>query len=197
VGWDLFPWGSAHPQGVAERCRCTAVGILSKAGTEPRGWYAPHRAIAFLGVLLILVAIAGGALGVVNSARSERLTALLANHYLILQPSVRELRASVADFQIAAERVFAGSTPDTTTVTAAVADSTASDRSYITLQRLLELPGNTDLAPHLTKQMAAYVAARSSLGAFLAGEAATPQLAHLASIERIADTNLDTALGSL
>ncbi|MGD0391914.1 MAG: GGDEF domain-containing protein [Acidimicrobiales bacterium] len=148
-------------------------------------------------MLLILVAIAGGALGVVNSARSERLTALLANHYLILQPSVRELRASVADFQIAAERVFAGSTPDTTTVTAAVADSTASDRSYITLQRLLALPGNTDLAPHLTKQMAAYVAARSSLGAFLAGEAATPQLAHLASIERIADTNLDTALGSL
>jgi len=146
---------------------------------------------------LIVVAIAGGTLGVVNSTRAERLSSVVTSRYLVLQPPLREMRASAADFQVLAERAFAGSAPGSTLVTAAVADSSATDHAYISLQRLLALAGNAGLAPHLNEEVTAYVAARSSLGAFLAGEAATPQLAHLASVEQTADTNLDDTLEAL
>ena len=45
--------------------------------------------------------------------------------------------------------------------------------------------------------MAAYVAARSNLGVYLAGEKPTPQTEHIAAVEQAADTKLDTALGAL
>ena len=163
----------------------------------PRPWYLPHRAIAFLGTLLIVVAVAGGTLGLVNSGRAERLSGLLTDRYLVLQPPVREMRAAVADFQVQAEQAFADSAPFATLVTAAEADSSATDRAYLSLQRLLAVPGNSDLAPDLSKEMASYVAARSNLGAFLAGEAPTPQLAHFAAVEQKADSTLDDAVGSL
>ncbi|MGA3146499.1 MAG: GGDEF domain-containing protein [Acidimicrobiales bacterium] len=146
---------------------------------------------------MIAIAIAGGTLGVVSSARAERLTTSIANRYLVLQPPIREARAAVADFQIQVERAFAGSVPYATLVIGAETDATATDHAYLELQRLLALPGNTDLAPHLAKEMATYVTARSSLGAYLSGEAPTPQLAHLASAEQTADANLDAALGAL
>ncbi|HEV8065218.1 MAG TPA: GGDEF domain-containing protein, partial [Acidimicrobiales bacterium] len=174
------------------------MGNSSNSSTsKPQGWYQPHRAIVVLGVLLIAVAVAGGALGVVNSARAERLTAVLNDRYLVLQPPVRELRASVADFQVQAQAVFGGSAPSATQVAAAVADSNSTTSAYLKVQQLLAVPGNAGLAPHLKADMAAYIAARSNLGPFLAGEAPSARLAHLAAVEQTADTNLDTALGSL
>jgi diguanylate cyclase (GGDEF)-like protein len=179
-------------------CRCTAVGNGSSPNTaEPRDRFAPHRAIAFLGALLIVVAIAGGTIGVVNSSQAEHLTSVLSDRYLVLQPPVRAMRASVADFQILADRAFGGSVTSTALVVAAEADSTATDRAYLTLQRLLALPENAGLAPGLSKAMTTYSAARSDLGAFLAGKAATTQLTHLSVAEQSADSALDATLGSL
>ena len=45
--------------------------------------------------------------------------------------------------------------------------------------------------------MTAYVAARSNLGVYLAGEKPTPQTEHIAAVEQAADAKLDTALGAL
>jgi hypothetical protein len=136
-------------------------------------WYSPHRAIIFVAVLLTVVAVAGGTIGIVNASRAEQAAARLSAQYLVLQPPVRQIRASVAAFNVLAAEAFSSSTPATTLVTAAVADSNSTDRAYITLQRLLALPGNDGLAPHRAAQMSAYVAARSKLGAFLAGEPRT------------------------
>ena len=116
--------------------------------------------------------------------------------YLVLQPPVRQIRAAVAAFQVLAAESFS-STPSTTLVSEAVTDSHASDQAYLTLQRLLALPGNSDLAPHLPAQMAAYVAARSKLGGFLAGEPQTTQTAALAAAEVSADAKLDATLATL
>ena len=171
--------------------------IASSGASEPRSWYSPHRAIVFLAVVLTAIAVAGGTLGVVNASRAERATAQLTRQYLVLQPPVREIRASVAAFQVLAAEAFSSPTPATSLVTQAVADSNSTDRAYLTLQHLLALPGNGDLAPHLTTQMAAYVAARSNLGAFLAGEPQTAETAHLAAVELSADAGLDATLGAL
>ena len=169
----------------------------TSVANEPRHWYRPHRAIAFLGVLLIVVAIAGGTLGVVNSARAEHLSGLLTDRYLLLQSPVSDIQAAVVSFQALAEQAFDDSAPFATLVTAAETDTSATDRAYLSLQRLLAAPQNANLAPHLTKDMASYIAARSNLGAFLAGEAPTPQLAGLAAVERTAETNLTASLGAL
>jgi hypothetical protein len=103
----------------------------------------------------------------------------------------------VAAFQVLAAEAFSSSTPATTLVADAVADSNSSDNAYLSLQRLLALPGNGDLAPHLDADMTAYVAARSNLGAFLAGEPQTPMTAHLAAVEVAADNKLDATLAGL
>jgi diguanylate cyclase (GGDEF)-like protein len=171
---------------------------MAKSGaSEPRSWYSPHRAIVFLAVVLTAIAVAGGTIGVVNASRAEQATAKLTRQYLVLQPPVRQIRASVAAFQVLAAEAFSSSTPATSLVTQAVADSSATDKTFLTLQHLLALPGNGDLAPHLTTQMAAYVAARNNLGAFLAGEPQTAETAHLAAVELSADTRLDATLGAL
>jgi diguanylate cyclase (GGDEF)-like protein len=148
-------------------------------------------------MVLTAIAVAGGTFGVVNASRSEQATAQLTRQYLVLQPPVRQIRASVAAFQVLAAEVFSSPTPATPLVTRAVADSNSTDQAYLTLQHLLALPGNGDLAPHLTTQMAAYIAARSNLGAFLAGEPQTAETAHLAAVESSADTRLDATLGAL
>ncbi len=133
----------------------------------------------------------------VSSTRAEHLTTTLTDDYLVLQAPVREIQDSAADFQIQANRAFSGSVALPALVDAAEADSTATDHGYLAVQRLLALPRDAKLAPHLTKEMATYIAARSNLGAFLAGEPASPRLTHLASVEQIAYTDLDTALDSL
>jgi diguanylate cyclase (GGDEF)-like protein len=150
-----------------------------------------------LGLILTAVAAAGGILGVVNSSRAEDAIATVSDRYLVLQPPVREIRASVADFQVVAEEAFVGSASDATLLSSAVADSNATDATYLRLQHLLAAPGNTSLSPHLNADMTAYVAARSNLGVYLAGEKLSPQTEHVTQIEQAADVKLDTALGAL
>ena len=177
---------------------CTAVSNLSKpSDRDPWRWYSPHRAIILLGVVLTLVALAGGLLGVVNSARAEDLNAQLTGRYLVLLPPVRQIRASENAFQVLAAEAFNNSAPATTLVTGAVSDSLAMNKAYLTLQHLLALPGNAGLAPRLAGQMTAFVAAQSSLGAFLAGEPQRANTAHLAAVEKSAEARLDATLASL
>jgi diguanylate cyclase (GGDEF)-like protein len=173
------------------------IGSSPKRILRPRAWYSPHRVIIALGALLIVVSVAGGTLGVVNSSNAKNLIALINGRYLILGPPVRNLRAAVADFQEIAAPVIAGSTPDTTLIASAVADSNASDKAYLTVAHLLSLPGNATLAPHLSAEMAAYVAARSKLGAYLAGEKVSALTAQIGAAESAADMKLDAALASL
>jgi diguanylate cyclase (GGDEF)-like protein len=161
------------------------------------GWYAPHRAIVLLGVVLILIALGGATLGIVNASQSENLTAKLSDRYLVLLPPVRQLRASAGAFQVVAEEAFTNSAPASALVAQAVSDSTALNKAYLTLEHLLELAGDTSLAPHLAGRMATYLAAQSSLGPFLASEVPTPQTTHLAAVEKTAEANLDATLATL
>jgi diguanylate cyclase (GGDEF)-like protein len=164
---------------------------------EPWSWYAPHRAIVLLGVVLTLIALAGGFLGVANASQAEAATAQLTQRYLALLPPVRDIRASAANFQVLAAEVFNGASPAATLVPAAESDASAMNKSYDALERLLASQGDANLAPGLTRQMAAYVAAQDSLGAFLAGEAQTPQTARLAAAENSAYARLDATLADL
>jgi diguanylate cyclase (GGDEF)-like protein len=170
---------------------------LAPVDSQSPVWYAPHRAIIALGLILTAVAVAGGTLGVVNSSRAEDAIGTVNDRYLVLQPPVREVRAAVADFQVVAEEAFVGSASDTALLPSAVADSNTTDRTYLRLQHLLAAPGNTSLSPHLDADVTTYVAARSNLGVFLAGEKPSIQTAHIVAIEQAADTKLDTALGAL
>lgn len=157
----------------------------------------PHRAIILLGVLLTVVALIGTTLGIVNTARAERSITQISDRYLVLQPPVREIRVSMADFQVLASEVFGGSTPPASLVTSAITISGGTDKAYLELQRLLSSEGNSGLSPALATQMTTYVDARSKLGVFLAGEKPTTQTAQLAIDEENADTRLDATLGSL
>jgi diguanylate cyclase (GGDEF)-like protein len=121
----------------------------------------------------------------------------VSDRYLVLQSPVSDVRAAVADFQLLAAQVIAGAPANATLLAAAVADSNATDKTYLRLQHLLALPENASLAPHLDALMAAYVAGRSGLGIYLAGEKISPQVAPFASAEEAADTKLDSALASL
>ena len=173
------------------------VGAAPNTGGIWSAWYAPHRAIIALGTILLAVAVAGGMLGVVNSAKAEKSTALISDRYLILQPPVREIRAAVANFQVLAEHVFVGSIPGPEVVAAGEAATTTADRAYLKLERLLSLSGNATLAPHLSTQMAAYSTARANLGAFVAGQKAPAELAQVAVLEQKAELKLDATLASL
>jgi diguanylate cyclase (GGDEF)-like protein len=164
----------------------------------PRTWYVPHRAIIFLGVILTVVAVAGGTLGVKNAERAEAATSVISNQYLVLQPPVREVRASIAAFQVLVERTLAGTTtPSDSFVNSAIQLTNATDHTYLTLQRLLAQPDNVGLAPHLDKQMDAYVSARGGLAAFLTSTTHTAETAKDAATERAATVTLDAGLGSL
>ena len=174
------------------------MGSVRKTSDKvARSWYSPHRAIVFLGVLLTVVAAAGGALGVVNSARAEALNNQITDQYLVLLPPVREIRTSVAAFQVLEAEAFNTSTPATALVPAAVVDSNATDKAYLSLRHLLSLPGNASLAPRLRAQMATFLSARLGLGAVLAGATQTPQSIHLAAVETSAAAKLDTTLATL
>ena len=138
-------------------------------GREPWRWYAPHRAIVLLGVVLTLIALAGAFLGVANASQAESATAELTQRYLALLPPVRAIRTSASNFQVLAAEAYNGASA-ASLVPAAESDANAMDKSYDALQRLLAAQGDANLAPGLARQMAAYIAAQDSLGAFLAGE---------------------------
>ncbi len=146
--------------------------------------------------MLTTVAVAAGALGVVEDARAERAAALLTNRYLVLQPPVRAARAAVANFQLLAAQAFAGSV-STALLNAAVVDSAAVDQSYLALHRLLSLPVNAGLAPGLDRLEAAYVDSRTGLAAILATGTRSAQSAQVAAAEEAADKNLDDGLAAL
>ena len=148
-------------------------------------------------MVLTLVALVGAALGIVNSARAEALNSRLTDRYLVLLPPVTQIRTSANAFQVLAEQAFTHTAPASTLVTGAVSDSNTLNKAYLTLQHLLALPGNAGLSPALADRMATYVAAQSSLGAFLAGEPATAQTTHLAEVEKAAAAKLDATLAAL
>jgi diguanylate cyclase (GGDEF)-like protein len=141
--------------------------------------------------------VGSGLLGAFNSNRAETAVGVVADRYLVLQPPVREMRASVASFQVVAEQGFSGSGVTPALLAGAVADSTATDQAYLTLSHMLALPANRSLAPHLDAAERAYVASRTGLAAFLTVGAKTPEATKMAANERLADQNLDGALGGL
>jgi len=161
------------------------------------GWYSPHRAIVLVGVALTLIALAGGMLGVVNASRAQAATSQLTQRYLPLQGPVRDLRGSAASFQVLAEEAFNNAASPTSLVSPAEIDSQNANKSFNTLQRLLNSSGNSNLSPHLVARMNAFVAAENSLGAFLAGGPQTPRTAQLAKVEEAAQASLDATLSSL
>jgi len=169
-----------------------------RSGSASRGpgAYSPHRSLIALGTVLITVAVAGGALGVAESAQAERTAALLTNRYLVLQPPVRATRAAVASFQLLAEKAFGGPV-STALLDSAVLETNVVDQSYLTLHRLLSLPVNADLAPGLARLESAYVASRTGLAAILATGTRSAQSAQVAATEEAADKNLDNGLASL
>jgi diguanylate cyclase (GGDEF)-like protein len=160
-------------------------------------WYAPHRAIVLVGAIVIIIALAGAFLGMANASRAESLTAQMSQRYLVLQGPVRDLRGSAAAFQVLAAEAFSDTAPPATLVPAAESDSQNANKSFSSLEHLLTTTGDTDLAPHLSARMAAFVAAQDNLGAFLAGGAQTPQTAQLAKVEKAAQASLDATLASL
>src|SRR6202035_2911512 len=178
---------------------CIAVSTRSKKNfRDPWRWYAPHRAIVLLGAVLTLIALAGAFLGVANVSKAESLNAQLTERYVVLLPPVREMRTAASAFQVLAAGAFNSSAPaSATNVAGAENAANAFNKSYLTLQHLLALPGNAELAPHLADQVSAWLASQSSLGAFLAGGTHTPQTAHLAVVETSAEANLDATLVSL
>ena len=145
-----------------------------------------------------MIALAGAFLGVANVSQAESLNAKLTQQYMVILPPVREMRTAAAAFQVLATGAFNSSAPTTATnVAGAETDANAINKSYVTLQHLLTLPGNAGLAPGLAGRMSDYLAAESSLGAFLAGGTQTPQTAHLAAVETSAEANLDATLVAL
>ena len=175
--------------------------MSTRSKTNPRDpwrWYAPHRAIVLLGIVLTMIALAGAFLGVANASQAESLNAKLTQQYIVILPPVREMRTAAAAFQVLATGAFNSSAPTTAAnVAGAETAANAINKSYVTLQHLLTLPGNAGLAPDLAGRMSDYLAAQSSLGAFLAGGTHTPQTAHLAAVETSAEANLDATLVAL
>jgi diguanylate cyclase (GGDEF)-like protein len=159
-------------------------------------WYAPHRAIVLVGVVLTLIALAGGFLGVVNASQAESASAQLTQRYLVLLPPLRTIRTSAADFQLLAAEVTNSTAPADLVLPEAERDTDTINKSFEGLERLLASPGDANLAPGLARRMATYVAAQNSLGALLAGQTHTAQTAHLSAVETSAFTNLDTTIAA-
>jgi len=168
------------------------------SGSAPReyGAYSPHRSLIALGTMLTTVAIAAGALGVVESAKAEQTAALLTNRYLVLLPPVRSARAAVSNFQVLAEQAFAGSV-NTALLDKGVVDSAAVDQTYVALNRLLSLPVNAGLDPGLAKLEATYVASRTGLASILATGMRSAQNEQVAAAEESTAKNLDDGFASL
>ena len=175
---------------------CVTFRDFASARSRGAGAYSPHRSLIALGTILITVAVAGGALGVVESARAEETAARLTNQYLVLQPPVRAARAAVANFQLLADQAFAGST-STALLDSAVVDSAAVDQTYLALHRLLSQPDNVGLAPDLAQLETVYVASRTGLATILTTGARSAQSALVAANEEAANKNLDNGFASL
>ncbi len=163
---------------------------------DPWRWYAPHRAIVLLGVVLTSIALAGGLLGVANASQAESATTQLTQRYLVLLAPLRAIRQSAASFQVLATEALDNAAPADTLVAGAESDANAMDKSFETLQRLLADDGDADLAPDLARRMSAYIAAQDSLGALLAGGVRTAETAQQAGAERSAYTSLDATLAA-
>jgi diguanylate cyclase (GGDEF)-like protein len=158
--------------------------------------YSPHRALIALGGILITVATAGGAWGVVQSAGAEHDATLITSRYMVLPPAVRAARVAGEDFQLVAERAFAGSDTDAL-FPAEVTDESGADRTYLDLHRLLALPDNAGLAPGLARLETAYVASRNALAKILATGTQSPATASLVTTERADYQKLDAAFAAL
>jgi diguanylate cyclase (GGDEF)-like protein len=162
----------------------------------PWRWYAPHRAIVLLGIVLTLIALAGAFLGVANASQAESASAQLTQRYLVLLPPVRSIRASAGDFQVLAAEAINGAEPVDTLVPEAEIDANDMNKSYDVLERLFASSDVPNLAPGLARRMSAYTAAQDSLGAFLAGQAQTPHTTQLFAAEQAVYTSLDATLGA-
>jgi diguanylate cyclase (GGDEF)-like protein len=184
------------PKGQRADTSCVSTGSNADAPNRWR-WYAPHRAILLVGVVVTLIALAGAFLGVANATEAESSTAQLTQRYLVLQGPVRNLRGSVAAFQVLASEAFNNATQPAALVPAAEKDASDATRSFDTLERLFTAQGETDLSPALASRMAAFVAAQDSLGAFLAGGPQTAQTTHLAQVEEASQASLDATLAAL
>ncbi|HEX4433594.1 MAG TPA: GGDEF domain-containing protein [Acidimicrobiales bacterium] len=160
-------------------------------------WYAPHRAIVLVGILVTLIALAGAFLGVANASEAESLTGQLTQRYLVLQGPVRDTRGAAAAFQVLAVEAFNNAASAATLVPAAEIDTKNMNTAYNNLEHLLASQDEADLAPGLPAHMAAFIAAQNTLGAFLAGQPRTTQTAHLAAVEEGAQAELDASLASL
>ena len=148
-----------------------------------------------LGAVLIVVAVAGGLVGVANT-RTEQTAATKTNGYLVLQPAARDLRTSVSEFQLIAEQAFADPATERTAIASAVQKSTETDQAYLDLSHLLGQPANAGIAPGLARLEKAYVESRTGLATLLATGAST-QTAQIAGRERTAYTRLDAAVDTL
>ncbi len=192
--------------------RCHGVGCLSKGPfapisntvstgskthvRDPWKWYAPHRAIILLGVVLTVTALAGGFLGVANASQAESANAQLTQRYLVLLAPLRAIRESAASFQVLAAEALSNAAPTDTLVANAEGDTNAMDKSFTSLQRLLAAGGDADLAPGVASRMSAYTATQDKLGTLLAGGVHTAKTAQLAAAETSAYTNLDATLAA-
>jgi diguanylate cyclase (GGDEF)-like protein len=149
-----------------------------------------------LGVVLTLTALAGGFLGVANAAQAESATAELTQRYVVLLAPLRTIRQSAASFQVLAAEALDNAAPTDTLVTGAESDTSAMNKSFESLQRLLAAGGNADLAPGVARRMSAYIAAQDSLGTLLASGVRTAETAQQAAAESSAYASLDTTLAA-
>jgi diguanylate cyclase (GGDEF)-like protein len=176
---------------------CHTVSTPSSTTRDLWRWYAPHRAIVLVGVVVTLIALAGAFLGVANASQAESLTGQLTQRYLVLQSPLRDTRSAAAAFQVLAAEAFSNDAPAASLVPPAEVDTNEMNRSYTALMRLMKAQGETDLAPHLATRMAAFIAAQNNLGAFLAGEPQTAETASLAKVEERTQASLDATLAAL
>jgi hypothetical protein len=104
VDCPACPCLQACPRDADIRLCVTICGCAPARSHAGPGRTRPHRSLIALGTIWTTVAIAGGSLGVAQSARAERTAALLTNRYLVLQPPVLAARAALANFQVLADR---------------------------------------------------------------------------------------------
>ena len=179
---------------------CRYRGVSTRSGQDQSvtkgDWYSPHRALIALGAILIVIAVIGGTLGVVNTTRAINETAVLNNRYLVLQPPVRTMRSDVAHFQVLAEQAFAGVPATPTFLATAVAASDATDGAYAEVRRMVHNSEATGLIPGLTSAMAVYSTARAKLAVYVDPTTTPQQKAAIVTAERTANANVDAALAA-
>lgn len=178
------------------RYRGVSTGPEQDHVVSKGNWYSPHRALITLGALLIVIAISGATLAVVNTTRAVNETTTLSNNYLALQPPVRVLRSDVAHFQVLAEQAFAGVPATPTFLATAVAASDATDVAYAAVRRGVLKADTSGLTPGLAATMATYSAVRAKLAVYVDPSTTLQQKVTIATTERTADTNLDNALAA-